>query len=384
MDNPNITIEEYIRLKEEKARRRGKVYNWENARYGKIWYDEDVHDLRSVETEFPTIVFNDNLSSEQTLSYEPTLSSLNNNELDFRISFNESDDEDYTISIRRIHSQNKRFKIHNICTNLIDFAYMALPPRDQRYQYLRFEGLQYTDTNIVDFVERLGRIYNIERRLFEIKGPLVYGLILEFFSTFRFGEAVFDLDIAGALQFQLGRVRRRMSQREFILGMGMHTAQEIESVGFSAYWADSAPKKVIVTNLFYLRGMHVGSVNIPYLLARYLRLFASRRKRESMISRDQFVSRLDEHFRLLTEERLQGLTAWVAPRLERQQVATDGAPEAAEDALVVNEGASAVPILVQAHQPPPPAVRPTQTMAQRLKRVEEKVHEIQGALGEQR
>ncbi|GKE41763.1 hypothetical protein Tco_1469047, partial [Tanacetum coccineum] len=27
-----------------------------------IWYDEDVHDLRSVETEFPTIVFNDNLT----------------------------------------------------------------------------------------------------------------------------------------------------------------------------------------------------------------------------------------------------------------------------------------------------------------------------------
>ncbi|GJW31037.1 hypothetical protein Tco_0047912 [Tanacetum coccineum] len=33
MDNPNITMEEYIRLEEEKARRRGKVYNWETATY---------------------------------------------------------------------------------------------------------------------------------------------------------------------------------------------------------------------------------------------------------------------------------------------------------------------------------------------------------------
>ncbi|GJZ97325.1 hypothetical protein Tco_0669778, partial [Tanacetum coccineum] len=33
MDDPNITMEEYIRLEEEKARRRGKVYNWENATY---------------------------------------------------------------------------------------------------------------------------------------------------------------------------------------------------------------------------------------------------------------------------------------------------------------------------------------------------------------
>nr|GEW32996.1 hypothetical protein [Tanacetum cinerariifolium] len=64
MDDPNITMEEYIRHEEEKARRRGKVYNWETAIYGKIWYDEDVHDLRSVETEFPAIVLNDALTFE--------------------------------------------------------------------------------------------------------------------------------------------------------------------------------------------------------------------------------------------------------------------------------------------------------------------------------
>ncbi|GJS04320.1 hypothetical protein Tco_0320828 [Tanacetum coccineum] len=68
----------------------------ETAKYGKIWYNEDVHDLRSVETEFPAIVFNDNLTSNETLSCEPTVSSLND-EIDFRISFDESDDEDYTV-----------------------------------------------------------------------------------------------------------------------------------------------------------------------------------------------------------------------------------------------------------------------------------------------
>nr|GFC17276.1 hypothetical protein [Tanacetum cinerariifolium] len=90
MDDPDITIEEYISLEEEKASRRGKVYNWETATYGKIWYDEDIHDLGSVETEFPGIVFND------TLMYEPMVSSLNNDEIDFTISNDESDDEDYT------------------------------------------------------------------------------------------------------------------------------------------------------------------------------------------------------------------------------------------------------------------------------------------------
>ncbi|GKF54702.1 hypothetical protein Tco_0165042, partial [Tanacetum coccineum] len=95
MDDPNITMEEYIRLEEEKARRRGKVFNWETAKYGKIWSIEDVHDLKSIKTEFPAIVFNDNLTSNGPLSCEPTVSPLNHNKIDFRISFDESDDEDY-------------------------------------------------------------------------------------------------------------------------------------------------------------------------------------------------------------------------------------------------------------------------------------------------
>nr|GEU55835.1 hypothetical protein [Tanacetum cinerariifolium] len=72
MDNPNITMEEYIRLEEEKARKHREVFNWDTAKYGKIWYDEDVFDLRSVKTEFPAIVFNDNLTSNEIPSCKPT------------------------------------------------------------------------------------------------------------------------------------------------------------------------------------------------------------------------------------------------------------------------------------------------------------------------
>ncbi|GJS68155.1 hypothetical protein Tco_0682720 [Tanacetum coccineum] len=85
------------RLEEEKACRCGKVYNWDTATYSKIWCNEDVHDLKSIETEFPAIVFNEALTSEVALSCKPTLIFLNDNEIDFRILFDESDDEDYTI-----------------------------------------------------------------------------------------------------------------------------------------------------------------------------------------------------------------------------------------------------------------------------------------------
>ncbi|GKB74432.1 hypothetical protein Tco_0935844 [Tanacetum coccineum] len=70
MDDPNITMEEYIRLEEEKAHRSGKVYNWETFMYGKIWYNEDVHDLRSVETEFPAKSFDESDDEDYTAIYD--------------------------------------------------------------------------------------------------------------------------------------------------------------------------------------------------------------------------------------------------------------------------------------------------------------------------
>ncbi|GJV69526.1 putative reverse transcriptase domain-containing protein [Tanacetum coccineum] len=76
-------MEEYIRFEKEKARKRGKVYNWESATYGKIWYNEDVHDHISFETEFLAIVFNNALTSEVTLSCEPTPEVSYSNDLDF-------------------------------------------------------------------------------------------------------------------------------------------------------------------------------------------------------------------------------------------------------------------------------------------------------------
>ncbi|GKB21435.1 hypothetical protein Tco_0855358 [Tanacetum coccineum] len=114
MDNPNITMEEYIRIEEEKARRRGKVYNWETSTYGKIWDNEEVHDLGSVETEFPAIVFKDTLTSKAALSYEPTVSSLNNDEIDLRISFDESDDEDCTVIFDKNSFSYKITSINNL------------------------------------------------------------------------------------------------------------------------------------------------------------------------------------------------------------------------------------------------------------------------------
>ncbi|GJR20498.1 hypothetical protein Tco_0969025 [Tanacetum coccineum] len=110
-------MEEYIRLEEEKARRHGKVFNCETAKYGKIWDDEDVHNLRSVDTEFPAIVFDDAFKSEVTHSCEPTVSPLNDHKLDFRVSFDDSDDEDYTVIFDKNSFSYKKISTNDLKTD---------------------------------------------------------------------------------------------------------------------------------------------------------------------------------------------------------------------------------------------------------------------------
>ncbi|GJW63792.1 hypothetical protein Tco_0115676 [Tanacetum coccineum] len=96
MDDPNFNMEEYIRLEEEKARRHGRTFNWQTATFGKIKNYEDEDDcFIDFETEFPAIVF-----YNTTLPSKPTVCPPNKNKVDFRISLDESDDEDYMNVLR--------------------------------------------------------------------------------------------------------------------------------------------------------------------------------------------------------------------------------------------------------------------------------------------
>ncbi|GKC40150.1 hypothetical protein Tco_1052534, partial [Tanacetum coccineum] len=96
MDDPNITMDEYIRLEEENAQRHGRTFKWQTATYGKMeYYEGEDNSLTNFKTEYPAIVFDD--TSDASLSCEPTVSPFNENEIDFRISFDEFDDEDYMV-----------------------------------------------------------------------------------------------------------------------------------------------------------------------------------------------------------------------------------------------------------------------------------------------
>ncbi|GJX27751.1 hypothetical protein Tco_0235830 [Tanacetum coccineum] len=99
MDDPNITMEEYIRLEEEKAQKRGKVFNWETAKYGKICCFDDLDFFKDFENEFPAIIYNNAQTSKSDLLTKPILNPQHINEFNMRdeTSLSECDEEEQNI-----------------------------------------------------------------------------------------------------------------------------------------------------------------------------------------------------------------------------------------------------------------------------------------------
>ncbi|GJW20444.1 hypothetical protein Tco_0031066 [Tanacetum coccineum] len=92
-----VSSKEDTALQEEKALSLGETFNWQTATYSKMEYSEDEDNcFANFETKFPAIVLDNTLTSDAKISCGPTVSPLNDNEIDFRILFDESDDEDYT------------------------------------------------------------------------------------------------------------------------------------------------------------------------------------------------------------------------------------------------------------------------------------------------
>ncbi|GJU23192.1 hypothetical protein Tco_1156534 [Tanacetum coccineum] len=264
-----------------------------------------------------------------------------------------------------------------------------------RVHTLDFEGL--TSDMRQDLAERLRMVYTGDdgqevfmshawRRLFEIRAPLVQEFILEFFSTCRIVSGM-GIDVADTLCFRLGGARCSMTWRQFILALGLHTADEMAEDGFGAYWLGSErviPDKgdlsdycvEISSGMDFLRG----APSYTYIrdpVQRLCHRHVEGRKSGARLSGGHFIRRLAHHFGLVSDDGLRGLSV-VTRKIqlidmgELPDVAA-GDPRAAEDAPVIDEDAQADPAPVQAPQLPPPAMG--RTMPQRLGRLEE---EMQG------
>ncbi|GJZ88996.1 hypothetical protein Tco_0660778 [Tanacetum coccineum] len=123
-----------------------------------------------------------------------------------------------------------------------------------RHQYLRDEGLQYTDADIADFEERLGRIYSREIHRVQVVdfqgmpelGVFTGRMLMEHHDDG--GAVVFTSQAWRRYYLILGdHVLRssffssiaRIDFGKFILALGLHTAEEMELPGFARYWRES-------------------------------------------------------------------------------------------------------------------------------------------------
>ncbi|GJT98641.1 hypothetical protein Tco_1094159 [Tanacetum coccineum] len=233
-------MEEYIILKEEEAQRQGQTFDWQTARYENVEYYENKDDsLTDFETGYSAIVLDD-----ATLSCEPTVSPLDNNETDFKISFDESDNEDYMVVFDKNSFSCKIIYVNNLKTDSEDendkVNLPSSPSPEPTFGYIddldffkdfenEFPAIVYNELkskleplNLPSTLgDRLSMVYtgndrealftsHAWRRLFEVRGPLIREFILEFLTTCRMSDIEMGLDAADTLCFQLGGARRRM------------------------------------------------------------------------------------------------------------------------------------------------------------------------------
>ncbi|GJT33695.1 reverse transcriptase domain-containing protein [Tanacetum coccineum] len=334
MDDSNITVEEYIKLQAEKGQRCGQTFNWETATYGKTYCD-DLDFFTIFEVDFPAIVYNDALTSNENVSSELTIW------------------HHYHLGLRGICGLD---------TRLTGEMRQAFTVR-MRMVYTGDEGQELFTSHAW-------------RRLFEIRGSLVWEFMLEFFSTCRMSDIELRLDEVDTLCFQLGGARHRMTWREFIMALGLHSAEEMAEDVFEAYWLGSMraiPDKGDLRDYYTaisserdFLGVAPSYTYIRDPVRRLCHRHAEGRKNGASLSGGYFIGRLAAHFGLVSDEGLVGLTviarkplmidmdklvklniyvrlddtwAWVASRPKRQPVAAAGALEVAKGAPDVEEGA---------------------------------------------
>ncbi|GJR36865.1 hypothetical protein Tco_1212549 [Tanacetum coccineum] len=113
----------------------------------------------------------------------------------------------------------------------------------------------------------------------------------------------------------MGGARRSMTWRQFILVLGLHTAEEMAEDGFDAYWLGSErliPDKRDLSDYWveissgkdFLRG----APSYTYIRDPYLFRHAEGRKSGARLSEGYFIGRLAQHFGLVSDDGLRGLS----------------------------------------------------------------------------
>nr|GEY77309.1 hypothetical protein [Tanacetum cinerariifolium] len=190
---------------------------------------------------------------------------------------------------------------------------------------------------------------------------MVREFTLEFFSTYRMSDTEIGLDVADTLSFYLSEARCRMTWRQFILALGLHITEEMEKDGFEAYCARAILDKgdlFLVEDRHLRRGERVelgclGDTSFGCLAAHFGLVSDEGLMGLTIISRKPSLIDMDKLVKLNICARLSDTWAWVASGPESTHVGTLATPAASL----------------------------TNTIAQRLSRLEEEVYSLCGDMG---
>ncbi|GKB85143.1 hypothetical protein Tco_0957415 [Tanacetum coccineum] len=144
------------------------MFNWDVVAYGKVRYHEDIDYFKEFKRDFPAIVFNNTVTTDHKISSEPTVSPLDDNQIDFIISFDETDDEDYTVIYDKKLFSYKIISINDLKTgSKNDNDEVNIPSNDVVVEKLD-NGVDNIDTQSHEFDEDLETNHDIHRESFNI------------------------------------------------------------------------------------------------------------------------------------------------------------------------------------------------------------------------
>ncbi|GJY05653.1 hypothetical protein Tco_0371593 [Tanacetum coccineum] len=262
-------------------------------------------------------------------------------DFDFVISFDESDDEDYTFTYDKNSFSYKLVSVNDLKSNSdnndnkihIEISSEDVPIKSSD---------DVIDINVNTYSNALDKNIIWHNYLLEIRDT--HSSDTRDRSTLTIPALTEEID-----QAITDRLRIKHTDAQMLLGFGAYSADSSRVIASEAdlkeYWTGisstgdflttvlsytamreplrrlchhliaftiagrgQAPDKVNTTDLYYLRSMDEGTVNVSYLLAQYLFRHVEGRKKGAKMFGGYFITHLAEHFRLLTKKRLQGLT----------------------------------------------------------------------------
>nr|GEV23077.1 hypothetical protein [Tanacetum cinerariifolium] len=436
MDDPNITIKEYIRLKEEKSQGHGRTFNWQTATFGKSKHYEDKDNCSvDFETEFPAIVFNNTIIMSEPKEY-------------IRLKEEKSQGHGRTFNWQTAtFGKSKHYEDKDNCSVDFETEFPAIvfnntiimsepkvcPPNKSDLTSKLDLGIKpLISTECIDEIDLID-----ETSLSEYDEEIIS----------RFNDLFNDIhpdDLKSRKDNDDNNIVRRCYEEDDMVTVYLsvlHTEREMAEAGFGVYLSGSdrlipdkgdprdywteissdkdflgptpsyASKKVTGIDLFYLRSMEHRTINVPHMLVQYLFRHTKGKKSGARLLGRYFVRLLAMHFGLDNDEGLRGLQvvtrelllidlhklkrihictryddtwAWVAQGPKRQQAAAAGTHKDDEAVVAAEEVAEDIPAPAPALAHAPPPVLQHQTISQRIERLKEEVCEIHRTLDRQR